>query len=403
MSKQEQKGLTPALRFPEFKNKETWKIKPFSQMFEIGSGKDYKHLSSGNVPVYGSGGYMLSVDDYLYDGESVCIGRKGTINNPMLLNGKFWTVDTLFYTHSFKNCIPKFVFSLFQNINWLNYNEAGGVPSLSKLIINKIEVAIPPTIDEQQKIADCFSSIDELIAAESQKFESLKAHKTGLMQLLFPAESETVPKLRFSEFKDKKKWFSKKFGEICKFVRGPFGGALKKETFVKQGYAIYEQSHAIHQNFDSFRYYIDKEKFNELKRFEVKPNDIIMSCSGTMGKFAVIPPYANKGIINQALLKLTIKADYELNFIKFTLEYPPNQEKLLSQAAGGAIKNVASVGQLKEIEIFIPCLSEQQKIANCLSSLDELIKAQGQKIEALKSHKKGLMQQLFPVMDEVEG
>jgi len=403
MSKQEQKGLTPALRFPEFKNKETWKIKPFSQMFEIGSGKDYKHLSSGNVPVYGSGGYMLSVDDYLYDGESVCIGRKGTINNPMLLNGKFWTVDTLFYTHSFKNCIPKFVFSLFQNINWLNYNEAGGVPSLSKLIINKIEVAIPPTIDEQQKIADCFSSIDELIAAESQKFESLKAHKTGLMQLLFPAESETVPKLRFSEFKDKKKWFSKKFGEICKFVRGPFGGALKKETFVKQGYAIYEQSHAIHQNFDSFRYYIDKEKFNELKRFEVKPNDIIMSCSGTMGKFAVIPPYAKKGIINQALLKLTIKADYELNFIKFTLEYPPNQEKLLSQAAGGAIKNVASVGQLKEIEIFIPCLSEQQKIANCLSSLDELIKAQGQKIEALKSHKKGLMQQLFPVMDEVEG
>jgi type I restriction enzyme S subunit len=176
----------PKLRFPEFRGAGEWKIKPLDKLFTIGNGKDYKHLSTGDIPVYGSGGYMLSVNDYLYDGESVCIGRKGTINNPMFLTGKFWTVDTLFYTHSFKACSPKFIYLIFQNINWLTHNEAGGVPSLSKANISKIEVAVPEP-DEQQKIADCLSSIDDLITAQTQKLATLKAHKKGLMQQLFPA------------------------------------------------------------------------------------------------------------------------------------------------------------------------------------------------------------------------
>ena len=166
----------PGLRFPEFQDAGEWEAKSFSKLFEIGSGKDYKQLSAGDIPVYGSGGYMLSVNDYLYDGESACIGRKGTINKPMFLTGKFWTVDTLFYTHSFENCLPTFVFLLFQNINWMKYNEASGVPSLSKVIIKKIEACVP-ALPEQQKIADCLSSLDELITAQAQKIDTLKAHK----------------------------------------------------------------------------------------------------------------------------------------------------------------------------------------------------------------------------------
>lgn len=155
------KGETlPKHRFPEFRDKGEWKIKPFNKLFTIGNGRDYKHLSSGNIPVYGSGGYMLSVNEYLYDGESVCIGRKGTINNP-----------------------------IFQNINWLEHNEAGGVPSLSKANITKIEIAIPKP-KEQKKIADCLTSIDELITAQAQKIDALKAHKKGLMQQLFPVMNE---------------------------------------------------------------------------------------------------------------------------------------------------------------------------------------------------------------------
>ena len=182
----------PKFRFKEFENSGKWEEKSFEELFEIGNGRDYKHLESGNIPVYGSGGYMLSVNEFLYDGESVCIGRKGTIDKPMFLNGKFWTVDTLFYTHSFKECLPKYIFYVFQNINWRNHNEAGGVPSLSKTNIYKIEIHIPKP-KEQQKIASTLSSLDDLITAQNQKIETLKQHKKGLLQGLFPNVSPLSP------------------------------------------------------------------------------------------------------------------------------------------------------------------------------------------------------------------
>ena len=181
-----QEGETvPKYRFSEFVNDGDWVKKSFEELFVIGNGRDYKHLDKGHIPVYGSGGYMLSINDYLYDGESVCIGRKGTINKPMFLNGKFWTVDTLFYTHSFNDCSPKFIFYIFENINWLKHNEAGGVPSLSKANIYKLETLIPES-KEQQKIVFCLSSLDDLITAQTKKIEQLILHKRGLMQRLLP-------------------------------------------------------------------------------------------------------------------------------------------------------------------------------------------------------------------------
>jgi len=178
--------IVPKLRFSEFQGIGEWDKKRINELLTIGGGRNYKNLSKGDIPVYGTGGYMLSVNDYLYDGESACIGRKGTINKPIFLSGKFWTVDTLFYTHSFKNCLPKFIHLCFQNINWKNYNEASGVPSLSKVTIGKIKMKFP-SIQEQQKIANCLSSFDNLITAQTQKLDTLKVHKKGLMQQLFPS------------------------------------------------------------------------------------------------------------------------------------------------------------------------------------------------------------------------
>jgi type I restriction enzyme S subunit len=181
-----QEGETvPKYRFPEFVNDGEWVEKTFEELFVIGNGRDYKHLDKGKIPVYGSGGHMLFVNDYLYDGESTCIGRKGTIDKPMFLSGKFWTVDTLFYTHSFKKCLPKFIYYVFQNINWLNHNEAGGIPSLSKTNIYKIKTYLPKP-KEQKYLVDCISSLDNLITTQEEKIEQLKLHKKGLMQGLFP-------------------------------------------------------------------------------------------------------------------------------------------------------------------------------------------------------------------------
>jgi type I restriction enzyme S subunit len=209
-------------------------------------------------------------------------------------------------------------------------------------------------------------------------------------------KNKLIPELRFPEFMEEGEWKEKTLDDTCKLVRGPFGGSLKKEIFVKDGYAVYEQSHAIYSDFSSFRYQIDDEKFSELKRFTVNSGDLIMSCSGTMGKFAMIPKDYEKGVINQALLKLTVKKDYDNLFIKISLETDYNQDRLLSKSAGGAIKNVVSVSQIKELGLAVPSPEEQQKIASCLSSLDEVIAAHSQKLATLKDHKKGLMQNLFP-------
>jgi len=148
----------PNLRFPEFEGE--WKLSKISNILTIGNGRDYKHLKSGEIPVFGTGGYMTSVNEYLIDGETVCIGRKGTINKPFYYSGKLWTVDTLFYTYLYKKALPKFVFYVFQNIDWMRYNEASGVPSLSKKTIEQIEVYIP-TQPEQSKIASLLSLLDE--------------------------------------------------------------------------------------------------------------------------------------------------------------------------------------------------------------------------------------------------
>ncbi len=169
-----------------------------------------------------------------------------------------------------------------------------------------------------------------------------------------------------------KKWEVKNFGEVCSFVRGPFGGSLKKECFVSDGYAVYEQQHAIYDQFNDIRYFIDENKFNEMKRFELCTGDLIMSCSGTMGKVAIVPIGIKKGIINQALLKLTPKNNLSVEFLKYYMGSQPFQYEISKHSQGAAIQNVASVQILKTISIPCPVLDEQQRI---VSILDEAFAA----------------------------
>lgn len=167
--------------------KEGWKMVKLGECLTIGNGQDYKHLQSGEIPVYGTGGVMTYVDDYLYDGETVCIGRKGTINKPIYHTGKIWTVDTLFYTHSFVGVVPLFIYYIFCNVDWNKYNEATGVPSLSKETIYKIELSIPNP-SEQHRIAAILSGLDAKIAAEEKVLEKYEKVKKGLMERLLETE-----------------------------------------------------------------------------------------------------------------------------------------------------------------------------------------------------------------------
>jgi type I restriction enzyme, S subunit len=181
-----QQLFSQALRFKntEGGDFEEWEVKKLGEVLTIGSGRDYKHLKVGNIPVFGTGGLMTTVDSYLHDGETVCIGRKGTIDKPMYFKGKIWTVDTLFYTHSFNNSIPKFMFYTFQRINWKEHNEASGVPSLSKSTIEKIDIPLP-SIEEQTQIANYLSAIDAKIQGVSAQIAKMETWKKGLLQQMF--------------------------------------------------------------------------------------------------------------------------------------------------------------------------------------------------------------------------
>ncbi|MDL2231148.1 restriction endonuclease subunit S [Porphyromonadaceae bacterium OttesenSCG-928-L07] len=177
-----EQGEYPKLRFPKYWG--MWSKVKIGDILTIGSGRDYKHLHKGNIPVYGTGGYMTSVNNFLYDGESVCIGRKGTINKPFFLKGKFWTVDTLFYTHSFKNILPAFGYFIFNRINWLKYNEASGIPSLSKTTIESIPVLIP-LMEEQSQIVNTLLSINNKIEFEREILALCEKQKKYLLQQMF--------------------------------------------------------------------------------------------------------------------------------------------------------------------------------------------------------------------------
>ena len=157
----------PEIRFDGFTD--DWEQRKLSDVVDVRSGRDYKHLEEGDIPVYGTGGYMLSVSEALSDDEdAIGIGRKGTIDNPYILRAPFWTVDTLFYAVPREKHDLNFVYGIFQNINWKAKDESTGVPSLSKATINAVST-MTPDYEEQRLIGEYFSNLDHLITLHHRK------------------------------------------------------------------------------------------------------------------------------------------------------------------------------------------------------------------------------------------
>jgi len=195
-------------------------------------------------------------------------------------------------------------------------------------------------------------------------------------------------------------WEQRKFEDLLDrkdgVRRGPFGSALKKEFFVdKSDYVVYEQQNAIYDNYKT-RYNITKEKFEELKAFELKENDFIMSGAGTIGRISKVPKGINKGVFNQALIRFRINekvtdSEYFIQFIRAE----KMQRKLTGANPGSAITNLVPMKEVKYWDILIPNLEEQTKIGNFFKQLDDTIALHQRKIELLKETKKGFLQKLF--------
>lgn len=373
----------PKVRFKGFTD--AWEQRKLEALVDVCSGRDYKHLTEGDIPVYGTGGYMLSVSEALsYDKDAIGIGRKGTIDKPYILNAPFWTVDTLFYAIPKEKVDLNFAFAIFQNINWKKKDESTGVPSLSRTAINEIHILVPQ-YDEQQALGQLFYGIDRLITLHQRKLDKMKELKKTFLNLIFSQ------KLRFRGFTDS--WELRKLGEITEKI-------TRKNQSLESllPLTISAQHGLIDQN--SF--------FNK----QIASKDVSGYYLIKNGEFAYNKSYSNaypwgaikrldlhdKGVLST--LYIVFKpTNVESNFLVSYYSADNWHKEVSIRAAEGArnhgLLNI-SPQDFFETKLLIPNkYEEQEKIGVFFKKLDNLIIFNQDKINRLKNVKKILLKNML--------
>jgi len=403
MSQNNENKLVPRLRFPEFKNTQAWLLRTLNDVADMyqpktisqSEFKDKGHL------VYGANGVIGYYDRYNHETSQIAIACRGsscgTVN---FTEPKSWITGNAMVVNvdGFKDIDKKFMFYqlLVANFNYLI--TGSGQPQITGNIKN--HKVVLTNLEEQQKIAACLSSLDDVITAESKKLEVLKEHKKGLLQNLFPQEGETVPKFRFEEFQDSDAWQEDTLLNIASFRRGSFPQPYGLSEWYDD-----EKGMPFIQVFDvddNFRLKpATKNKISELAAKQsvfIPKGTLIITLQGSIGRVAITQydAYIDRTI----LLFEEFHQEIDITFFAYSLFLLFEIEK--QKAPGGIIKTITKE-VLSNFVVKLPSIEEQRKISSCLSSLDELINAQSQKIETLKLHKKGLLQGLFPDINEHNG
>ena len=261
-----------------------------------------------------------------------------------------------------------------------------------------LKLFLPPKQEEQQKIADCLSSLDNLITVQNQKIQALKQHKKGLMQQLFPAEGEPVPKLRFPEFENSGAWEEVSIAQICETFSG--GTPTSTEKSFYGGEIPFIRSAEIASNVTEI-FLTDAGLKNSSAKM-VNEGDVLVALYGANSGDVAISRI--NGAINQAILCLQSDTELRNRFIYLYLTYKKNYivGKYIQGGQGNLSGEIVKSVKIPQPPKISNDDSELEKIANCLSSLDELITTQTQKLVALRTHKRGLMQQLFPALADVK-
>ncbi|WP_435136779.1 restriction endonuclease subunit S [Formosa sp. A9] len=392
--------------------REGWELKTLSEVYDV---RDGTHDS----PKYIDEGYPLITSKNLKDGvvnfdkvkfiseeDYSNINKRSKVNVGDVLFAMIGTIGnpTVVFeepNYAIKN-IALFKVKSNNNSNFLKYYlespyvvdkmllDAKG--STQKFVglgyLRKFPICIPPLEEQQQIVAildQAYTAIDQAKANIEKNIENAKEfYQNWTFNTIIKADWEAI-----------------NWGNICDFTRGPFGGSLKKSMFVESGYAVYEQKQAIHNDYDALRYFINEDKFQEMKRFEVKSGDLLMSCSGvTLGRVSEVPPNAPSGIINQALLKLTTKPNYIINdFLVIWIRSKIFQDLIFKAAGGAAQPNVPSVKILKNIKVPCPTLEEQQVFVKLHGKVydftQNLINGNVRKLESLDELKKSILQKAF--------
>ncbi|MGY6521503.1 MAG: restriction endonuclease subunit S [Mongoliitalea sp.] len=393
----------PELRFPEFVDDGEWKYLNGDKLFDPITNKNHNSdlpilaitQEHGAIPrdlidynvsvtdksiesykVVEEGDFIISLRSF--QGGIEYSNYLGLCSPAYIILRKKIELENHFYRQYFKS--TPFIFDLNRNLEGIRDGKMVSYKQFSEILIPT------PRFQEQQKIASCLSSLDELISAHSQKLELLKDHKKGLMQNLFPQEGETVPKYRFPEFEGDGEWVEKKLGD------------KEVSSFVNEKISVNELS------IDS---YISTE--NMMSDYSGVATSSKLPSSGNFTKFRIgdilisnIRPYLKKvwksdkmGGASNDVLVFRSGSMVVCDFLEFTIKNDSFINYVMESAKGVKMPR-GDKDSMQEYTVFIPSKAEQKKIASCLSAVDELIAAQGEKIEQLKLHKKGLMQGLFP-------
>lgn len=398
------KELIPKLRFPEFLDE--WEYVNGDKLFDPISNKDHNSdlpilavtQEQGAIPrdmidyhvsvteksiesykIVEIGDFIISLRSF--QGGIEYSDYLGLCSPAYIILRKKTDLINDFYRHYFKSF--SFIRDLNKNLEGIRDGKMISYKQFSEIFIPK------PSKEEQQKIASCLSSLDEMIAAQGQKLDLLKDHKKGLMQKLFPQEGEKVPKYRFKEFEKDGEWVEMTINQVFGSFSGGTPNTSKKEYY--GGGIPFIRSAEIDK--EETELSLTKEGLKNSSAKLVNKGDLLVALYGANSGETAISKI--DGAINQAILCL--QSEYSNAFIYNFLTLRKNWivSKFIQGGQGNLSGNI-----IKSISIPFPSPKEQQKIASCLSSLDALITAQTEKIEQLKLHKKGLMQGLFPKIND---
>ncbi len=390
---------TPPLRFPEFRGAGAWEVKKLGDMFKLYQPQTLSRSQlkqSGQYNVYGANGIIGRHDDYNHkDSEVIVTCRGATCGEIHYTEPEVWITGNAMVVKPKDDDLSKiFIMHYLKNHNLKSVISGSAQPQITREGLAPLPIALPPLL-EQEKVAAFLSSLDEVIKAQAERLDVLTDYKRGLMQQLFPAKEQTTPTLRFPEFQGKDTWQEKPLGEVCnKITQG--GTPDTSESKYWEGSINWLTPAEMGKTETRFMCKtvrtITELGLKKCSSDLLPINSVIISTRAPIGHLAI---NKTEMAINQGCKGLVPNKTTSYDFLYYTLLFYKNS--LMDLGAGSTFKELTG-NNLKSFKVAFPSFEEQQKIADCLSLMDESITTQKSKVKILKNHKNGLMQQLFPAL-----
>ena len=384
-----------------------WEIVPFKRAITINNGCDYKHVQveENGYPVIGSGGQFAWANQYMYDGEAVLLGRKGTIDKPMYYNGKFWTVDTMFYGISKKNAKCKYLYYQAKIIPFERYATATALPSMTQTDLNNNRICLPP-IDEQSSIATYLdkkcSEIDNVISAQQKRIALLQELKQSVITHAVTKGLNTNVEMKDSGVEwigeIPSSWNIVRLKSDCS-LKGRIGwNGLRSEEFEKESYAyLVTGQDFISSDIDwSKCYQINKVRYDEDPCIQLENGDLLITKDGTIGKIAKVsnmdkPACLNSGIF---VLKQKSRDEFVQGYLYWSLYSDLLKDFNAYTSTGTTILHLYQ-NVFENMPLVVPSKKEQQEISDYLDkktkSIDSSISKAQHQVDLLQEYKQSLI------------